>query len=817
MSWNLKAHILEHSAAIHNTLGSKRPFDENDSRNQHFTFSVDVAQLILNHDCTDQKSIDKKMIAFMDDLLVYEKEYREIKGKNNDGSRQYRNVKFSFHKDVLLAYHNDASDSVNSNNYLVNPHFHALFHRSVKLGRGYKYLREAIEAAAEKNGLIFHFQEETKKVSSGNRNQASDLTWFTKRASDDAFRAKMENGWIEKALSEFQEHYKQTGNFQYLLKGYRDLEMRCKRLGIKHNLSLSLSFFLSEKQQETIRILYSGNKSQIYDLLSDRSNHIARGYLENLYGFSNTIIEEIERRTGQKMPLIDLDLRRINVKIKHKERGKAQYIKSINYCYQEDLATAVRFARNEKELATMMVELGYKDFAFRAKNIANKRQRVGFTFQNKNGKTVTVYFNRLQTDMKSIRAALMENSKRDIVIPEDFDALSYLKRYTPPKRSRATELFDEIYDLRTSLDLQGFYVKEIAPDLIEFKAKNTFIVDRGTEILVKAQETQDLPRNVKLICDLIESKGWAEYSVSGSKDFKLAVKAEIERRARNKKVRAQDLIQRISTVNIRADDQNLRELKDLNLASKSVDDYEDEFMQLYQIRSKAIEQKDLKKLLTTYAIDPARDPLDIREKIIALGKCLDISKTLIVDELGLDNGLRQDELPVFRKHIIAADHFDFDFLEKYLQVLSDRLVDRLLLPEELSDNQLERNIRLYESLVQEFESFKSHHVSKKEYVRRIEQIDEALSSHSFYEVQTLMNELEEYDYRQIEYRYAEQIDMAAATFDFDALKHKIDTEMHAIDSLERELESNAQQLYKVCEAHQAETEFLRSFMFLDPF
>ena len=47
MSWNLESHILDHAAITSNKLPST--FNLDDSKNIHFTFSVDKSQLIINH------------------------------------------------------------------------------------------------------------------------------------------------------------------------------------------------------------------------------------------------------------------------------------------------------------------------------------------------------------------------------------------------------------------------------------------------------------------------------------------------------------------------------------------------------------------------------------------------------------------------------------------------------------------------------------------------------------------------------------------------------------------------------------------------
>lgn len=792
MGFNLPVHILDHSKKIHNTLGSnpKWEFDENDKRNQHFTLSIDISQLIINHGCFTQKDVDEKMTAFMDDLIQYEDGYKEKNGKYK-GTQKYRTRKFAVNGDSLLAYHNSASDTSNSQNYTVTPHFHFLADRRKSLGWGYSYFRVAINQVSKKHNLVFNLEEETDapKV---NSKKASDLTWFIKRSSDEHFINQIKNGWIEEALLAFQEHYKRTGNLQYLLKGYRDLDMRSKRLNIKHNLNFNL--FLTQQQKDTVETLCRGDKKKIYELLSDRSNHIARGYLEHCYGFNNIIIDEIQKCANKIIPIIDLDLNRINVKIKHKEKSLGDYTKTVNYCYKEDLTQALNYSKKEKELAQLMKELGYQDFAYKQKNILGKRQRVGFTFQNKNSKTITVYFNNIKTDMKSIRAKLIENSKNNIVIPNELK--SHLKAYVPaPRISFAAKMFEEIYDLNSSLNLDNFYVKEI-DNHVEFRAKGTFIVDEGSSILVKAQKTIDLERNVALLADMIESKGWRDFEIhSANSEFKLALKAEVARRANNKLSKQKVLENKTSSESKiiksvhQPDEEILKILKDLNLSRKDInlDDYEQEFMQLYKIRAKAIRKGDVSKLLKTYDVDQAQEQFEIRQKIIDISQCLNIKTIDIIELIAEDTGLRKEDIDVFQKHIKSMDTYDIDYLSNLIELINDRLADELLLDPLISNNELERNIRTLEKIALENDNFRAQYISRKEYIKRVEDTRAALKANLFYEVQQVINSLDNFDRKALEYEYSEKIDLAAEKMNFEQLKVSVDTEMKNIYNFENEL------------------------------
>ena len=161
MSWNLKKHILDHAHIVVNNLSHN--FDENNSKNQHFTLSIDVSQLILKKKCKKQNDVDMIMNSFVNDLISHHHIFEESKGRSKTGKRLKRKILFDF-KDALVAYHNSGSDTINSSNYTVEPHLHILFDKSKKLGIGYYQLKEAINEVSRRHGLIFNFQALSPKT-----------------------------------------------------------------------------------------------------------------------------------------------------------------------------------------------------------------------------------------------------------------------------------------------------------------------------------------------------------------------------------------------------------------------------------------------------------------------------------------------------------------------------------------------------------------------------------------------------------------------------------------------------------------------------
>jgi hypothetical protein len=280
MSWNLESHILDHAEKIINNL--KPTFEPENPKNQHFTLSCDLSQLIVNHQAKNQKDIDLIMSNFMSDLAAHTHTFKESKGKRN-GKQIFREKEMNF-RDALMAYHNSGSDSINSQNYEVLPHLHLLFDKSQKLGIGYYQLRKAIEEVSLKHNIVFNFQEEIKEKDNSLKMKVSSFSWSLKRSSDIDFLKKIANKGLDNDLQNIKQHCLNTGNLQYYIKVMRDLQSRLKRLDVDYNfngknIKEEFPLFLSEKQKNDLKILHLGkDKKEIYRIISDRDNLIGRAF-----------------------------------------------------------------------------------------------------------------------------------------------------------------------------------------------------------------------------------------------------------------------------------------------------------------------------------------------------------------------------------------------------------------------------------------------------------------------------------------------------------------------------------------------------------
>lgn len=549
MSWNLESHILDHAEKIINNL--KPTFDPNNPKNQHFTLSCDLSQLIVNHQAKNQKDIDLIMSNFMSDLAAHTHTFKESKGKRN-GTQIFREKEIHF-RDALMAYHNSGSDSINSQNYEVLPHLHLLFDKSQKLGIGYYQLRNAIEEVSLKHNIVFNFQEEIKEKDNSLKLKVSSFSWSLKRSSDIDFLKKIANKGLDNDLQNIKQHYQNTGNLQYYIKVMRDLQARLKRLDVDYNfcgknLKEEFPLFLNEKQKNDIRILHLGqDKKEIYRIISDRDNLIGRAFLENNQGFKNIIIDELQKRGATFFKLNDIDFERINLKINRKEKKSNDYQKSINFCYKEDFLKAVGKSKNEKEVQELLKSMGYKDFQYKQKTINKKRSKVGFTFINQNGKVVTAYFSNLGIDLKEIRKDLKKNKESGKEFDRD-NIESNLKNYKPKKSKKNTDIFEEIYKFTPSHDVSSYYICETF-ETVQMYKKGVFIEDQGNRIETKAK-SENMEESVAIILDIAESKKWDldNLIIDGSQDFKNKIAAEIEKRKTAKDIELEENQEINSTV-----------------------------------------------------------------------------------------------------------------------------------------------------------------------------------------------------------------------------------------------------------------------------
>jgi hypothetical protein len=480
------------------------------------------------------------MSSFMNDLVLHKHFFEESKGRSKTGKQLKRKIIFDFN-DALVAYHNSGSDSINSSNYTVEPHLHILFDKTKKLGIGYYQLKEAINHVSKKHGLIFNFQEEVPKCNNSLQKSSTNFTWFIKRSENIVFIKKVRNKTkLVPEIDKFIQHYKNTDNLQYYIKGMKDFQARLKLLNLDFeyegiNLKETFPLFLSPSQKETLKILHQGNEDEIYDVLSDRTNKMARAFIEHQCGFNNVVMQELMGRNFSPLKFV-IDIKKVSPTIEYKKmKEKEGYEKTLSFCYKSDLMQVLQSAKNEKELQLMMQELGYTDFAYKQKTIASKRSKVGFSFISKHNRRVIVYYASLQLSASEIRAKLLENSKSSFQVSNE-NAHSFLNTYIPLNltKSKSNTLFEKIYYFDTSFDLTNWYIKEI-DDKIMLLSKTTKIIDRGNTIAVLQYKSSDLKANARLLIDMAMAKGWDldRLEITGNAEFIASIENELLLRKNN--------------------------------------------------------------------------------------------------------------------------------------------------------------------------------------------------------------------------------------------------------------------------------------------
>ncbi len=567
MSWNLESHILDHAAITSNKLPST--FNLEDSKNIHFTFSVDKSQLIINHNCKNQKDIDQKMEAFFKDLVNFEYEFEESQGK----SRPKRKMTLDL-SNMLFAYHNTDSDSINSKNYEVEPHFHLLipaklknkYGKSTKVGLGYLNLRRMVSEVAARHNLTFNFDENVNTESDKILKQkATKFTWFIKRVDDNYFKTSIENGTVNKYIEDFISQYKKTENIQYYIKGMTDFQQRLIRQNLdfyfegKNLRTEHFPLFLSQEQIKYLDIINTGDKELIKPLIEDRSNRLIRAYLEYNCGFNNPIIRELENR-GNIFKKLDLNLNDINVDIQKKTDSKDKYRLSLNYHVLEDVKNIFKSCVNDKTFLELMNNIGYENIKFKAKTVNKKRQRVGFSFE-KDNELYTVYFSNLNLTYQDFTGAYKNNSQKDILKDKiNFDSYeAKINFYIPLKKKTYQEkIFYEIYNITPEINLENYYIKKIEQGYIEFKNKKKDIHVTDENDRIKSSGTKKtLEENVALMITIAKAKNWdlTTLDITGTMDFKIEAQRQI-----NIELKKQVSNKNIDTDTTKEAAKNLREM-----------------------------------------------------------------------------------------------------------------------------------------------------------------------------------------------------------------------------------------------------------------
>ena len=188
--------------------------------------------------------------------------------------------------------------------------------------------------------------------------------------------------------------------------------------------------------------------------------------------------------------------------------------------------------------------------------------------------------------------------------PPEFDGYGEIrsaKIESEKKQSYQSKLFSELYKIRSTVDLRGYYVKSYKNTGIRVvgnSKKDIKVIDRGSKISLDTKPT-DLQTSVILMLDMAEGKGWdlLQLNITGSDTFKNEV-------ARQVKERLQDRGEPIEQIIEEARKQESSPRVERDKVPKKVPDNYTAHKLLRGRRLAAVKRVDLKELKRE--LDPAR-------------------------------------------------------------------------------------------------------------------------------------------------------------------------------------------------------------------
>lgn len=454
---SIAVHIIDHARGLH--LGCNHNLlSETKDTTHHFNFSIDRAQLIAQG-YTTQEAIDAKMMEVFEELTKTKYTQLVSNGYTKAGTPRTKERTLDLSKSII-AYHDadytqknganaatlqsgktyefDTSDNTKN----TEPHFHIRLPDDDKnRGKDYVTLRNAVSDVMKKHGLAANFMEEiqTAKMREG-ENKLSRFSWALQKATNKDMRLYVKDA--DKLRQNLDLLYRdaQNGNLQFYVKTMTQFQKRLNAIGadfeyndlnVRHEYALPLT----QKDLETIKTLEKGNKKEIEKALTDRSNKIARAYLEHCAGFENVIVDELKNRGYEIKPLelSNLDLSkaqkvelkayftadRSTIEAQRELRG-ARYSKAaVIDKAKTDLEDVLQTARSEKDIKELFAAKGYSGVAFKTQS----KLRLGLKFTDKDGKKHVLSFK--DTEFESfiaIRKRIETNSKTISILSKGEEA-----------------------------------------------------------------------------------------------------------------------------------------------------------------------------------------------------------------------------------------------------------------------------------------------------------------------------------------------------------------------------------------------------------
>lgn len=557
MSFDIKIHIKDHAKLIIDNLEILK----NETDFVHFTCSVDTGLLIGNKFDT-QKKIDDVMIKMLKEIssikLVVTEKNGKYTNKYNQVVQRYRERIIPF--DTLLsAYHNRHFDNSKS----VNPHFHFLGNKNVRLGLNFTYLKQAINKVSFKYGLTFHFADACRETGLTKKQEASvkSMSWlFNEGNKEKIIHYLSDESRIKKNLDLLYTHYLHSENISYFLKVMSIVNERLSELDIDYwykdiNLKESICFSLTKEQIDIVEALK--NEEEV-DL--DSTKVFDREVLKYSHGFGSDSMSIIV----DKFDIPKIDSRKLTIKLSKQINMHTNKKSNFKDLILLDVNNAIDNAQDEKELKDLMVDMGYTKVSFKtSKTKDEKRKKTGLTIVTNKQMKMTLTFNELDKNWSGITRILIENQKKKKkkVVPE-----SHIKSYKRKKTDVEDNLKFFRYKVRLLLTiycnvkeerkkveyLANYFdvVRSEMYNITTFTSEDTTISDYGDKIVLK--KSISLQDSVADMLKLVDLKGWNLDSISIKGDTKFIEESErqIKQLKRIVKVKKKSVINSVPIPNL---------------------------------------------------------------------------------------------------------------------------------------------------------------------------------------------------------------------------------------------------------------------------
>jgi hypothetical protein len=565
MAFNIWQHILDHAQKVIDNL-----VNHNDpSKLVHFNTSVATAYFI-NAGYTTQEEIDTVMENILDGiankvLKVKEKNGTYLRKKDNILTQKYRTRKIKFDS-ILSAYHNRHFDNTKS----VNPHFHFLFPKKARMGRGYVYLKQALEEEATKYNIKFNFMEDKRETGLTQRENKNleNFSWHMHQgdtAKIDKYLNVGNASTLKKHIDTLVTHYAHSQNISYFLKVMKLIHQRLEENDIDFhytlendetiNLKEDIFFFLTDTQKYKIEELCGD-----YNIDIDMNNVLDREILKYAHGFRSEAMDilvdkfDITEIVPMQLNLLNSDESSLKNAVKKKNTFRPLVI--------EDIHAALEHAENEKDFKQRLLDTNaYTKVVINSKKTGGKRIKDAFTLTTAKNMQITISFRELGLNWSQITKMMMDNKKSNQDKNNDSDeskekpavSKSKIIDYEKPVSAVKPEALSQYqYNMKLLLSL---YPKEVtrmsAEDRLEYLkslAKNnniehsnlynitTISNDSSTiadyDSKIKLVKTDAIDSSISDMLDIAHLKGWelSTLTLKGSETFKEKTRAEIARR-----------------------------------------------------------------------------------------------------------------------------------------------------------------------------------------------------------------------------------------------------------------------------------------------